>query len=355
METALNKVIIREPHNYKRTAPSLFAFSGNQDILDWAKTLIAERQAECPGEYYQIIQDCFAYEASYILVGTPIKWLESSVVDYHIKDEIFSKLDEVISGNHHFKNYLVKPNRKTVVIAKSGYRNYGHFLVEIAPKICNIRAANLGPINILIPEGMISFLPILQALCEELSIDAEFSVYEGPKISHYESLYYFGPVSRHNSRKSAALLECVSLLKSIYSKGESKLGRWIYVKRSDDGSRAMPPSFDEFISDLGFEIIQPQNLSMQEQIDIFSAASRVIGPLGAGLTNIIFTQPSCEVFMIDPGLLDFFFWDLSCLTGGKFHWFFSSKIDSYDSARSISPIVLEFQELRYALKKIDWV
>jgi capsular polysaccharide biosynthesis protein len=52
-----------------------------------------------------------------------------------------------------------------------------------------------------------------------------------------------------------------------------------------------------------------------------------VGPLGAALSNILFSCEGAEVLMIDPGMYDMFFYDLSALRKHVFSWLFSQKIE----------------------------
>ncbi len=47
-------------------------------------------------------------------------------------------------------------------------------------------------------------------------------------------------------------------------------------------------------------------------------ASHVAGPLGAGMANIGWAPPGCDVLLIDPGIGDFYYWDLAaCCSSGS--------------------------------------
>jgi capsular polysaccharide biosynthesis protein len=45
----------------------------------------------------------------------------------------------------------------------------------------------------------------------------------------------------------------------------------------------------------GFERVDPGTLSVQEQIDLFHGADVIVGPHGAGLTNLVFCQPGARI------------------------------------------------------------
>ena len=50
-----------------------------------------------------------------------------------------------------------------------------------------------------------------------------------------------------------------------------------------------------YFLDLGFRVIYPHLLTLQEKINAFSAASAVVGPASSAFTNLIFSQPKTKV------------------------------------------------------------
>ncbi|MDC7682874.1 glycosyltransferase family 61 protein [Asticcacaulis sp. BYS171W] len=79
-----------------------------------------------------------------------------------------------------------------------------------------------------------------------------------------------------------------------------KIRRRLYVPRrhtrvvlNDDAVRAC-------LTPYGFEIVDTDQLSFAEQVEIFSAAEAVVAPHGAALTNLIFARPNCKVLEFFP-------------------------------------------------------
>ena len=74
--------------------------------------------------------------------------------------------------------------------------------------------------------------------------------------------------------------------------------RRVYISRRDASLRKLVNE-EELISALqqrGFEIVTPSELSFAGQVALFNEAGVIIGPHGAGLTNIVFA-PQCCVFI----------------------------------------------------------
>ena len=54
----------------------------------------------------------------------------------------------------------------------------------------------------------------------------------------------------------------------------------------------------------GYKVINPQLYEIDEQIEIFSNAEKIIAPHGSNLANIIFCKPGTEIFEITPTFRD---------------------------------------------------
>jgi capsular polysaccharide biosynthesis protein len=76
----------------------------------------------------------------------------------------------------------------------------------------------------------------------------------------------------------------------------------LYVARTDAEHRTMRNE-DTLIAELvkrGFEIVVPGSLSFTDQVRLFRGASLVMGPHGAGMTNIVFCEAGSVVYELVP-------------------------------------------------------
>ena len=73
----------------------------------------------------------------------------------------------------------------------------------------------------------------------------------------------------------------------VVSRGSSTTRRWL----NEDECM-------EFLNSLGFKLIDPSKMSLIEQINTFSRAEVILGPHGAGLTNLMFSCPGTKVIEI---------------------------------------------------------
>lgn len=92
------------------------------------------------------------------------------------------------------------------------------------------------------------------------------------------------------------------------------LPRRLYVSRGTRmNSRRVvqEPELIELLRPLGFEVIDPGDYDVQEQIDFFSAAEVVVGAHGAGMSNLVFSPPGVRVLeLFAPRYLNPGYWSI---------------------------------------------
>ena len=80
-------------------------------------------------------------------------------------------------------------------------------------------------------------------------------------------------------------------------------GRRYYVSRAGGDTRRVlnEPAVTRCLSEHGFETVRAETLSIREQVRRFSKADWIVGPHGAGLTNMMFAT-SCTIVEFFPGV-----------------------------------------------------
>ena len=96
------------------------------------------------------------------------------------------------------------------------------------------------------------------------------------------------------------------LKKFLNPKTNVELSKKIYVTREDSNYRKIINEGDivTLLRQKGYRVINPQLYEIEEQIDIFSSAEKIIAPHGSNLANIIFCKPGTEIFEITPSFDD---------------------------------------------------
>ena len=104
-----------------------------------------------------------------------------------------------------------------------------------------------------------------------------------------------------------SLNDSIKILKEfINPKTGIEISKKIYVTREDSNYRKIINEGDvvTLLREKGYRVINPQLYEIEEQIEIFSNAEKIIAPHGSNLANIIFCKPGTEIFEITPSFRD---------------------------------------------------
>jgi hypothetical protein len=73
------------------------------------------------------------------------------------------------------------------------------------------------------------------------------------------------------------------------------------------------------LSEFGFESVHPEDVSIEDQIQLFRHATHVVGTLGSSLTNLMFSDGGVHVLALAPEpMVDTFFWRLCGAMGHEY-------------------------------------
>ena len=82
----------------------------------------------------------------------------------------------------------------------------------------------------------------------------------------------------------------------------------------------------------GFTIVEPSTLSAAEEVSLFRNARLIVGPLGAGLYNALFTRPGAMIVALsDPRYVMDWLPQAAALRGHAHAWCFGLGFEAYDS------------------------
>ncbi len=344
--------MLHPAHTYRRAPPALAGcWCPDPDLLAYFYNIVRQRDAACPAEYLLRLDRAHVFEGQFVLTADGA-WLAPSVADWPGAEAARPGLLQRVRDGDAAR--LDPGSRPTVVIAKAGAQNYGHTIVEILPKLVNLGRSGLRDVRLLLPEGMAGFTPIITTLLARLGIRAELAFEPPHRLTEVRDLAYVGPVSQHNTRKSETLLAWRDAVRSCLGVAP-RPSRRFYVERPGAEQRSLSNAAEAraILEAHGFETVHPAAMGFADQVALFAQASHVAGPLGAGLSNILFAPAECRVTMIDPGLADYFFWDLAALAGQPFTWLFTGPVSHYSSKLATERYAVDLNALRYVVERFN--
>lgn len=205
---------------------------------------------------------------------------------------------------------------EAILFCKRGAQNYGHFLVEMLPRLI-LNKANLpqSPILILVRSKEFA-LPILEAA----GFDLRLFKANSRRPVRVKKLWWPTRNSYHPLNTSPYAIKALQELRDRMVGQQMPKDR-IFVSRRDAQTRQLLNDERVFasLSPLGFRWIKPGEMSFKEQVTAFSQAATVVAVCGAALTNMVFMKPGTKVVMLSPSTAaGFWFWDLAHHAGIEF-------------------------------------
>lgn len=185
---------------------------------------------------------------------------------------------------------------------------YWHWWIDILPRVWLLELHQI----LVLPEPKVdavrlaapaSAFEFQRESLELLGVTERLELLE-PGLTRFDSVTFTrgltGGGSRYPSRKLGEYARWLRgrLAPDVADQGGE--GRRLFVSRRTAASRrvANEAEIESVLAEHGFEVVDPAGMSIAEQVALFSQASIVVGPHGAGLTNLLFSAPGTEVVEI---------------------------------------------------------
>jgi len=238
-------------------------------------------------------------------------------------DKVFSdftyQIGKPIEKNDVFKSYIKNPKFKSgcfATIASSESSGYFHWMLECLPRLKILEDYKEKIDYLIVPHDLSKF--------------------------HLETLYFLGYTEDKLYRiKNGMNLQCEELFVPSLPIGDALMSEWvcdflresflpknvdephrlIYISRKDALYRKITneKEVENYLQKIGFEILQMSKLPFLEQVKICSEAKIVIGPHGAGLTNIAFCKNAKILELFSPSYIGGFF--ILASNGDNEYWY----------------------------------
>lgn len=200
-----------------------------------------------------------------------------------------------------------------VILCGPAYQIYGHWLVDFLPRLLLLREAGYALENLkyLLPHNLLDFS---WSWLDFLDIPREnILTYDVVRDRCHIKRAIIPTSVRGNSRATPLMGKMFDGMRT------AKLGpqtepttRKLFVSRALWGNTTRQltnqDAVQDFVQNLGFEIIHPERLSIAEQIETFSSASIIMGEYGSGLHNSVLAPAGTQLITLrgtmgHPGFL----------------------------------------------------
>ena len=289
--------------------------------------------AETIGAFYAAIaREDRSGTASYLVEFGPAMVSRSIVyfhdgTDFRIVYETYRPNDRgytQLVGREELESALpvVQDGGEFLYLGSVGSFNYGHWLVDDLPRLHAFQVLRARRpdthITVVIP-GYSDAMNKVRVAGIQAYLDGEASyavlVVDPESVLRFDRLNYCTPVTYHPVSKSPFALNAMAerlALPPALTRGS------IFVDRRRDRGRVLTniDSIRFRLEMRGFQSIDPETLTFDEQRRVFGQASVVVGCMGAAMTNTVFCRPGTRLVYLAPeGWTEPFYWDLAAVRG----------------------------------------
>lgn len=218
----------------------------------------------------------------------------------------------------------VRIKGQVVLMGSQGSSNYYHWLTDILPKIAVLEKSGVTTSS----DTTYVFFSLVSAF------QIETLQHLGIRSDQIHTVLSHG---RHISADDVvvpSMQNCMGIsmgswlpeyMKSLFNvldKRPQKVKK-ILISRSAAGSHGRAihnvAEFNSYFESRGYETVLPESYTVKEQAQLFSQATHIVGPHGAGMTNILFSQQGAHVYEFYGDHFAPCYWAISELSGLEYN------------------------------------
>ena len=255
------------------------------------KLALAQRQPAQDGNAALPAMAARRFENARVLAGDRAWYVLTPRGDLHVDDmsNATAELEEYVRVTAPNGRTILQLDQKRIAVKEpcfllGGSRNYYHWMIDYLPRLAAPEAAAGWPLLVNddlaeFQRASLSHLGISERALRRVAMPAIIQTNEiiAPPI---------GSAQQRLRPGVAAWLRRAFLPADTARGGPSR----IYVSRRDSTVRRLVNEEEVIaaLARLGFEIVVPGTMSVAEQARLFARAAIIVGPHGAGLTNVVF-------------------------------------------------------------------
>jgi len=190
-------------------------------------------------------------------------------------------------------------DRATVFMAWGGLHNYGHFLIDCLSALATAMGAGATERFPAITPPLLPWHRELLSLL--LGDQPQPRLVEAPLVRIEDAV--FATAMDHFLHAPNSPLDVVrERILAAAAIDPTAGAKRIYITRRGSQKRVLVNELDleTALAARGFTIVQPEALSVRDQIALFHQADLIVAPAGAALANVLFCRPGAKVIELQP-------------------------------------------------------
>ena len=204
----------------------------------------------------------------------------------------------------------------SLLCGKAGLNNYGHWLAEMLPRpFMSLEWVNRADgWKALIPKVYPWMAQVISDSLDLIGVPPDRRILNTGEACHVEELVFITGLSQHGQYFSPLIISAMDEVASRVPAGtHEKL--WI-TREGEPRSLMDEPRFNELVTDHGWHVVRPLQLSFSEQVSLAKGARHMAGVNGAGLANLLFMAPGGTLTSFVPSVMpDIYYWQMCAHRG----------------------------------------
>ncbi len=194
-------------------------------------------------------------------------------------------------------------------------RNYYHWLIDCLPRLATLRAAGLGGLPVVVPSDLTSFQRQSLSVLGVRTTTPYFG--EDDHLLPDELVWASSPSPVNFPTPFVVDWLRRNLLGPSRLTGQN---RRLFISRAGAGRLINEEQVIRALQPLNFELIRPERLDLATQVRTFAEAEVIVAPHGAGLTNMVFSDPLPVLELFSPNYVPWHYFTLARAAGHDY-WY----------------------------------
>jgi len=220
----------------------------------------------------------------------------------------------------------------SLLMLHSGIHNYYHWLHDCVMRLHLVLERLPAETTFVVPPNL---RPWETDALAAVGVPAERLLpFDGSAVWVFDDFWFSPPTTIGDRDCPAADAWLRACLGSPRSAGRGS--RRVFVSRRDARWRRIvnEEELHPVLRDHGFEIVLLEGYSLRENVRLFEEAEVVVGPHGAGLTNLLFCPVGARVLEIaEPRYAPGAFWTMSEVVGHRHHCLWGETVEDPENQR----------------------
>lgn len=129
--------------------------------------------------------------------------------------------------------------------------------------------------------------------------------------------------------------------------------KYLYIQRLDNRKIVNEADLLNYLATLNYQVVNPEKHTISEQAAIFAGADVIIGPHGAGFTNIVFCKPGTIVIdLFSPEWINPCYWVISEHLDLNYGYLTGERLRQKETYKRAN-ILIDINKLKVLLKKME--